>query len=268
MTNTAVAIAATMLAIAPLVRAQEATPVALQAAAGEAQARPRVTFGVGEVLDYEIRYAFARGHARLEVVSLDTVRGRPAWHTVSTTRGGVLGFRVNDRFDSWIDVNTISTLRYREDVHSSTYERKRNYEFYPEQRRYIEGVDTVATVDRPVDQTSILYLIRTLDLRVGLDTSFNNYFMIDRNPIRIIVLGRERVRVPAGVFDAVIVRPIIKSKGMFGEGGEARVWISDDDRRIVLQVKAKVSGLPLGSMNMYLTSFRPAAVPGAQPGKP
>lgn len=268
MINTAVAIAVSLLAIAPPARAQVATAVARQSPIVEAQTRPRVTFGVGELLEYDIRYAIARGRARLEIVGLDTVRGRPAWHTVSTTRGGVLGFRVNDRFDSWIDVNTISTLRYREDVHSSTYERKRNYEFYPDQRRYIEGLDTVTTVDRPVDQTSIFYLIRTLDLRVGLDTSFNNYFMVDRNPIRIIVLGRERISVPAGAFDAVIVRPIIKAKGMFGEGGDARVWISDDDRRIVLQVKAKVSGLPLGSMNMYLTTYRPASPTGAPPSKP
>lgn len=236
-----------------------ATTVRPQSAQPTLQAEPqrRVSFGVGELLEYNVRVAFASGSASLEIVSLDTVRGRPAWHTVSTTRGGIPGVRVNDRLDSWIDIRTISTLRYKEDVSEANYKRKRDYEFYPEQKLYIEGVDTVPTVDRPVDQTSIFYLIRTLDLRPGLDTSFSNYFMVDRNPIRIIVLGREKVRVPAGEFDAVVVRPIIKSKGMFAEGGEARVWISDDDRRIVLQVKAKVPGLPFGGMNMYLRNYRP-----------
>jgi hypothetical protein len=214
-------------------------------------------FGVGEQLLYEVRVAIARGSASLEIVGLDTIDGRPALHAVSTTKGGMIGIRVNDRFDSWIDPRTVSTLRYKEDVHEANYKRKRDYLFDPVLRRYIEGVDTVPTVDRPVDQTSIFYLIRTLNLRVGLDTSFNNYFMVDRNPIRIIVLGRERIRVPAGDFDAVVVRPIIKSKGMFAEGGDARVWISDDDRRLVLQVKAKVPGLPWGGMNMYLKTYRP-----------
>jgi hypothetical protein len=220
-------------------------------------APPRVSFGVGELLEYDVRVAFVRGRASLEIVGLDTIRGRPAWHTVSTTRGGMVGISVNDRLDSWIDIKTISTLRYREDVSEANYKRKRNYEFYPDRQLYIEGVDTVTTVERPVDQTSIFYLIRTLDLRPGLDTSFSNYFMVDRNPIRIIVLGRETVTVPAGKFDAIVIRPIIKAKGMFAEGGDARVWISDDDRRIVLQVKAKVPGLPFGGMNMYLKNYRP-----------
>jgi hypothetical protein len=245
-------------------RSQSAEAVT-QATAG--QPRSRVPFGVGELLEYDIRVAIARGNARLEIVSLDTVRGRPAWHAISTTRGGIRFLSVNDRYDSWIDTNTISTLRYREDVDEGTYERRRNYEFYPEVRRYIEGRDTVTTVDRPVDQTSIFYLIRTMDLRVGLDTSFHNYFMIDRNPIRIIVLGRERITVPAGTFDAIVVRPIIKAKGMFAEGGDARVWISDDDRRIVLQVKAKVPKLPLGAMNMYLRTYRPP-LSNRPPGSP
>ena len=245
------ALVAGLLMLATTLRPQSAE-VTLQA-----EPQRRVSFGVGELLEYDVRVAVVHGSASLEIVGLDTIRGRPAWHTVSKTRGGMLGIRVNDRLDSWIDVNTISTLRYKEDVSEANYKRKRDYEFYPEQGRYIEGTDTVATVDRPVDQTSIFYLIRTLDLRPGLDTSFNNYFMVDRNPIRLIVLGREHVKVPAGEFDAVIVRPIIKAKGMFSEGGEARIWISDDDRRIVVQVKAKVPGLPFGGMNMYLKAYRP-----------
>lgn len=246
-------VALAMIAMAAPARSQAATEVVPQ---GEPQA-PRVSFGVGELLEYDVRVAFVRGSASLEIVALDTVRGRPAWHTVSKTRGGMIGIRVDDKLESWIDTKTISTLRYHEDVSEANYKRRRKYEFYPDQKIYIEGPDTVATVERPVDQTSIFYLIRTLDLRPGLDTSFSNYFMADRNPIRLIVLGREKVKVPAGEFDAIVVRPIIKAKGMFSEGGEARVWISDDDRRIVLQVKAKVPGLPLGAMNMYLKSYRP-----------
>ena len=232
--------------------ASQTSEVALQAAVP-----PRVSFGVGELLEYDIRVGFARGNARLEIQSLDTVRGRPAFHSQFTVRGGIPLFRVNDRYDTWIDVANISTLRYHEDVHSGSYERRRRYEFYPERKLYIEGADTVPTAERPVDQASVFYLIRTLDLRAGLDTSFNNYFMLDRNPIRIVVLGRETVRVPAGEFETIVVRPIIKAKGIFAEGGDARVWITDDDRRVVVQIKAKIPNLPFGGLNLYLKNYRP-----------
>jgi hypothetical protein len=266
-TNAVTAVAVTLLAAVAHFGTQSVASAAQAAPVQqESQARTRLPFGVGEMLEYDIRVAFARGNARLEILSLDTVRGRQALHAQFTVRGGIPMFRVNDRFDTWVDVTNVSTLRYHEDLHDGSYERRRRYEFYPERRLFIEGTDTVTTVERPVDQASIFYLIRTLDLRPGLDTSFNNYFLIDRNPVRIIVLGRERIKVPAGEFDAVIVRPIIKAKGIFAEGGDARVWISDDDRRIVLQIKAKVPNLPFGGLNLYLKSYRPALT--TAPGTP
>ena len=38
-------------------------------------------------------------------------------------------------------------------------------------------------------------MVWTLKLPVGLDTSFNNYFLLDRNPIRIRVLRKDRIPV-------------------------------------------------------------------------
>ena len=61
--------------------------------------------------------------------------------------------------------------------------------------------------------------------------------------------------VPAGEFDAIVVQPVIKTKGIFAENGHAEVWLSDDTNRIMLQMK---SGLSFGSLNLYLTSYRPA----------
>lgn len=224
----------------------------------------RIPFGVGERLEYQIKAGPIGGSADMEILKLDTVRGKPAWHAQFTVRGGVPFFRVNDKYESWIDVSTISSLRYRQDIHNGSYKRRRNYEFYPETRQFIEGgTDTAKTVDRPVDEASIMYLIRTLSLPVGLDTSLHNYFQPDGNPIRIRVLGRERITVPAGEFDAIVIQPQIKTKGIFSEGGQAKVWLSDDDRHIILQMKSKVPGFPLGSLNLYLKSYRPASTPSA-----
>jgi hypothetical protein len=68
------------------------------------------------------------------------------------------------------------------------------------------------------------------------------------------VLRRERVSVPAGTFNAIVVRPIIKTKGVF-ENGRAEVWLSDDSRRLIVQIKSKMR---IGSLNLFLRSFRAA----------
>lgn len=235
------------LSLAPHARSQ---PVA-------GPALPRVPFGVGERLEYEIRYGPFRGGADMEITGLDTVRGRPAWHAAFSVRGGIPFFRVDDRYETWIDIHAISSLRYKQDIHDGSYERHRIFDFLPEKRLVIEGKsDTTPTVDRPVDDASILYFLRTIALPVGLDTGFNNYFLPDRNPIRIRVLRREHVSVPAGEFEAIVIQPQIKAKGIFSEGGQAQVWLSDDDKHIILQMKSRVPHLPIGSLNLYLKTYR------------
>ncbi len=72
--------------------------------------------------------------------------------------------------------------------------------------------------------------------------------------MRIKVLRRETVKVPAGTYQTIVVQPMIKSKGIFSENSKAEIWFSEDANRIMVQLKAD---LPVGSLNLYLTSARP-----------
>jgi hypothetical protein len=89
---------------------------------------------------------------------------------------------------------------------------------------------------------------------VGRTYEFNRYFKPGSNPVKIVVLRKERIDVPAGRFNTIVIQPIIKTRGIFSEGGRAEVWLADDASRVVVQMKSK---LPFGSLNLYLTSYRP-----------
>jgi hypothetical protein len=41
------------------------------------------------------------------------------------------------------------------------------------------------------------------------------------------VIGRERITVPAGTFDTIVLQPMIRTKGIFSEKGEARIWLTE-----------------------------------------
>jgi hypothetical protein len=131
------------------------------------------------------------------------------------------------------------------------------FEIFPERAVFVEnGEDsTQASVQNPLDDGSFLYFLRTIPLAVGETYTFERYFRPDRNPVTIKVLRKEHIEVPAGEFDAIVVQPIINTKGIFSENGHAEVWLSDDENRIMLQMK---SGLSFGSLNLYLKSYRPA----------
>ena len=88
-------------------------------------------------------------------------------------------------------------------------------------------------------------------LEVGRTYEFQWYFKPDRNPVTIRVLRRERITVPAGTFDAIVIQPIIKAKGVFSEAGHAELWLSDDEHHMILQMKSQLS---IGSLDLYLTT--------------
>jgi hypothetical protein len=222
----------------------------------------RVPYGVGERLEYDVKFGKIKvGSGSMEVAGVEHVRGHETWHTVFTVKGGTFFYRVNDRYESWIDRRTGNSLRFSQDLSEGRRDVERDFEIIPEQAVYIEGAGstTQPSVRNPLDDGSFLYFLRTIPLAVGETYTFNRYFRPDRNPVTIKVLRRERIHVPAGEFDAIVVQPIIKTKGIFSENGHAEVWLSDDDNRIMLQMK---SGLSFGSLNLYLKSYRPAQ-PGA-----
>ncbi len=238
------------LLFAPLVAfAQDSNGIA-------APGRVIVPFAAGEQLVYDAKFgAIKVGTARMQVEGIQTLRGRESWHTMFGVSGGTFFYRINDSYESWFDTRTFASLRHIQDVDQGSYERKRTFEIFPDRRVYTENdSEERESVAEPLDDGSFLYFIRTIPFSVGQTYTFNRYFRPDRNPVTVQVLRRERVKVPAGTFDCVVIRPIIKSRGIFSEGGRAEIWISDDDRRIMVQLKSQ---LKIGSLNLYLKSYTP-----------
>jgi hypothetical protein len=216
-----------------------------------------VPFEVGEALTYDVRFgALKIGTGHMRVLGLDTLRDQTAWHVRFSVSGGTFFYKVNDVYESWMDVITLNSLRYVQDLNQGSRDRERTFEIFPERATYREtsreGPER-PSVSQPLDDGSFLFFLRTVPLEVGQSYRFDRYFRPDRNPVIIRVLRRERVRVPAGEFDAIVVQPIIKTTGIFSEGGQAEIWLSDDEKRIMLQMKTRLS---FGSLNLYLRAFR------------
>jgi hypothetical protein len=132
------------------------------------------------------------------------------------------------------------------------------YEIYPERREYLEVSKKDATpmqsVEHPLSDASFIYFLRTVPLRMGMDTSFSDYFRADRNPVHFKVVRRDTIEVGAGKFATIVIQPSFPSK-LFCDGCRAEVWLSDDDNRIVVQMKSKVS---FGSLSLYLKNYKPS----------
>jgi Protein of unknown function (DUF3108) len=220
-----------------------------------------------ERAEYQVKLgAMDAGTGSMEVVGRDTVDGREAYHAVLHIDGGLGPLRVDDRFESWMDVASwndrpnLFSRRFVQDQRELGNRRQRTYEISPERKQF-RRVDTDETsalgTDKPLDDVSVVYFARGLPLKVGDTYTIDRYFKKDANPIVLRVVRRESVTVPAGTFNTIVVRPTIRTSGLFGEGGEAELFFTDDAQHTLVQMRSKVP--LLGSLSLHLVSSRPAA---------
>ena len=241
----ALAIAASA-AIAPATAFAQAPMLTASWPIASVSGRAVVPYGVGEELTYKATFGgIPAGTARMRVQGIETIRGRQAYHVVFTIDGGVPFFRVHDRYDSWIDVQSLASLRHRQQINEGRYKRTTTYEIYPERGTYEEGDAVHQSVAHPLDDGSFIYAIRAAGIRVGETRRDDRYFRPDRNPVVLTGLRQESVSVGAGSFNATVVRPSIKANGIFSENGEAQVWFSDDARRYPVLLKSKFAKFSL-----------------------
>ena len=220
-------------------------------------------FEVGEQLIYQVKYGrIPIGRASMTVTGIEDVRGRPAYHVAFKIDGGLPGLQVHDSYESWLDTATLASRRHVQEIREVRYRRTTRYEIYPEERQYRENDEDSlhASVASPLDEGSFVYFLRTIRVPVGQTREFHQYFKPDRNPVIIRAIRRDTVEVPSGRYPTVVVRPTIRTRGIFAEGGEAEIWISDDARRMLVQLKTRFAGF---SLSLLLAEVRshPSAAP-------
>jgi hypothetical protein len=247
-------------AVLLLVSLAAAAPALAQTA--PAVANPRQW--VGERLRYDARFGILNiGGAELVVAGLDTIQGDSALHIRFIVDGRVFTYRLHNEWDSWIALDGFTSRRFVQD-HDEGGRRYRNeYDIYPDSGFYRQaGVDTVMpTSALPLDDAAFFYFVRTVPLEPGQRYEFDRYFKPDRNPVVLEVVGRDTVDVPAGRFDCLVVQPIIKGGGIFKEKADGRLWITNDERRLVVQIKSRFY---FGSLTFRLTALtvpEPAPAP-------
>lgn len=219
----------------------------------------RAPFGPGELLSYNVKIGwFNAGEGHMSIPAVDTVRGNDAYHINMTIRGGLGPARVNDVYDSWLDIRTLQSWRFVQNIHEVNYKSFRHYEFYPE-RSVWERADNDESgplgSSVPLDDIAFIYFIRTLPLEVGRSYKFDRYFKGEGNPVIIEVLRRDRRKTGAGEFNTIVVRPIIRTRGLFSQGGKAELHFTDDERRILVYMKSDIPNFP-GSLTLHLQEIR------------
>jgi hypothetical protein len=214
-------------------------------------------FGPGEHLVYGVKLGiFNVGQGHLTVEALNFVRGRPAYRAVMGMEGGNFLHRIDDTYTSWFDLYTLQSWRFIRD-YGGSYTSKRHYEFYPERDMWDrEDNDEFGpmSTDSPLDDISFIYFLRTLPLEVGARYEFDRYFKDDGNPVVVEVVRKDKRKTDAGEFNTIVVKPTFQSDGLFGQGGNAELHFSDDERRLLVYMWVNLPRVP-GGISLHLNEI-------------
>ncbi len=216
----------------------------------------RHPFAVGESLSYSAKLGILRlGSATVEVAGLDTLRGDETYRFRFQLEAGNLFFRLNDVMESWTRVKDLASLRMRQDHDENGRKRLRVYDIFPDSGFYRQDDrPPEPTVAAPLDDAAFLYFVRSIPLEVGKTYRFNRYFRREKNPMIIRVLKREEMKLPDGSrVMCLVLNPEIDEKGMFSKRAEARLWLTDDARRIPVQIQSRYE---FGKVTLRLEEMR------------
>jgi hypothetical protein len=210
-------------------------------------------FAVGEKLGYSAKLGMLTlGSGTLEVASVDTVRGVESFRFRFRLQGKTMFYSLDDVLESWVGTKDLMSRRFVQDFVENGKPIRRRYEIFPDSGFFREqGRDTTfATPNEPLDDAAFFYFVRLTPLQVGQKYSYNRYFRKDKNPVRIEVLKREKMDLPDGTeVQCLVLHPTIDTRGLFSKRSETRIWLTDDDRRLPVQIRTK---FPFGTITLRL----------------
>ncbi len=223
-------------------------------------------FDVGEWFKFRIHYGFVNaGYATLEVKE-GTINGKKVFHAVGngyTTGMTKWVFNVNDNYESYFDKQTVKPYQYVRKIDEGGYIRNEEGFFNQDINKILvkdyknNNEKTISVTENVQDIVSTFYYLRNhpnVDkMKAGEFIAIDMFFDGEITKFKLKFLGREDLNTKFGKIPTMIFRPLVKSGRVFKEEESLTIWISDDENKIPISIKAS---LAVGSLKADLESFK------------
>ena len=212
---------------------------------------------IGEKLVFSVRYGVVRaGTATIELAGVEDVAGDSCYHFVTTAESNDFFstfFYVRDRVESFIAMKDLRPRRFEKYLLEGNYQAEQIVQFdhATNMATYQDG-RIFEMMPGSHDVLSAFVDVRCRDLRVGDEIQLECHADRKNYPLKTTVLRRERIEVPAGEFDCLVVEPMLRTPGLFKHEGSLTIWLTDDTYKIPVKM---MSSLPIGSISVVLTEL-------------
>ena len=223
-------------------------------------------YGDGEWFKFRIHYGpITAGYATLKVEDAvlnnkEVFHVQGEGHTTGITK---LLFNVDDYYESYIDKVLDIPYRFIRKIDEGGYTKDLVIDFnYDTQKAIVTNnkyntVDEVALLANVQDMVSSFYYLRnrldTKNIKQGDQVDMNMFFDRGNYKFRLKFLGRETLKTTFGKVPTMIFRPYVESGRVFEEEESLTVWVTDDDNKMPILIKAD---LIIGSLKASLIQYK------------
>jgi hypothetical protein len=194
------------------------------------------------------------------------VNNKKVFHVIGkgyTTGMSRFFFKVDDVYESYFDKTTGNPYQFVRKINEGGYT-KNQEGFFNQAADKILVKDYKRNTEKNFlipnntqDIMSTFYYLRNhpnVDkLKVGESIAVDMFFDDETTKFKLKFIGREDINTKFGTIPTMVFRPLVQSGRVFKEEESLTVWISDDDNKLPIRIKAS---LAVGSIKADLDGFK------------
>ncbi len=227
-------------------------------------------FKQGEWLKFDLSYSgfLKAGEATLSV-NETTNQGKAAYHVIG--KGKTTGmikwfFAVKDNYQTYFYKENLKPYKFIRKIDEGGYKKNKEIHFDHESKTALvidhkNNTKKSYKIKDIQDMLSSLYYLRGQDFsnyKNGDAVKMKLFFDGEMFDFKLKLLGRETIKTKFGKVKTLRFRPYVQAGRVFKEQESLTVWVSDDENKIPLKIKAS---LAVGSLNAKLVGYKGLANP-------
>ena len=228
--------------------------------------RKEDAFDAGEWFKFRVHYGIINaGYATLEVKDA-VLNNKKVFHVVGrgyTTGVSKFFFKVEDLYESYIDKVTGNPYQFVRKINEGGYIKNQEGFFNQTENKILvkdykhKKERTFAIPKNTQDILSSFYYLRNYPnidkIKLGEFVAIDMFLDDETTKFRLKYVGHEDITTKFGVVPTMVFRPLVQSGRVFKEEESLTIWISDDDNKLPVRIKAT---LAVGSIKADLESFK------------
>lgn len=208
---------------------------------------------------YSVAGIYVNAGSAVVTTSLSSFNDRPAYRITAigkTNSSYNWIFKVEDKYESYIDTATMQSLKFIRSIHEGSYKKKEDVTFNRATNTAVTNKGVYKTPECIQDVISAVYNARNLDYNKFKPDERVYFKMFMDNEIYNLYLryiGKEKIKTRYGTFNAIKLKPLLIKGEMFKGGEKMTLWVSDDANHIPLRVESPIT---VGSIKVDMTNYK------------